>query len=106
VQIEVYLARPVERTPRGSPGLAQRVLGERRDVEVGLPIARVGVDVKRQPGIVRRIEIVVVDAVGAASLQRVIAVFVQRYREARVNAGDAGKLPAAGHRPPVAGETI
>src|SRR5580658_6282283 len=105
-QIEVYLARPVERTPRGSPRLAQRVLGERRDIEVGLPIARVGVDVERQTGIVRRIDIVVVDAVGAASLQRVIAVLVQRHREARGDAGDAAKLPAAGYRPPVAGQTI
>ena len=55
-QIEVDRARPVERTPRGSPGFAQRVLGERRDIEVRHPIARIGVDAERQPGIVRRIE--------------------------------------------------
>src|ERR1700733_10833457 len=36
-QIEVRLARPGKRTPRGSPGFAERVFAERRDIEERLP---------------------------------------------------------------------
>src|SRR5579883_2209496 len=96
--VEVDLAGSVEAAPGGRARRAERVGGEGVRIEIGQAVARILVQQERAAIVVRQIQAVVVYTVGNAPLQRVIAVFGERYRKSRADTRDPGEGPALGQR--------
>ena len=88
-EVEVHGAGSIERPARSRAGAAQGVFSEQRCIEVFQTVARVVIQIEFAGRVVGQVEAVVVDAVGNAALERVVAVLGECYRETGACASNA-----------------
>src|SRR5579875_4185825 len=73
---------------------SQCILGKRGAVEVRQPVARIPIQIQTSTAVIRQIEAEIVNAIGKAAHQRIVAIRMKRDRKAGAAARYAGDGPS------------